>query len=102
MKKSGKFLVLAALLVLALVVAAGCSGSQPATTETKKPEAPKIVSLVEQVKASGHNGFFKEMAEGNKYPPARADACIECHSAVKRLDDHNAHESSKRQGERSA
>lgn len=94
MRKTGKFLFLAVLLLPAFFVIAGCGGAQQATTkETNKPAAEpkaKTVSLVEQVEASGHYGFFKEMAENKKYPPQRADACIECHSAVKILDDHNA------------
>lgn len=96
MKKTGRYLFLGIVLLLAFFVVAGCGGAQQAGTDAKKPaaEAPqKVVSLVEQVKASGHYGFFKEMAEGKggeSYPPARADACIECHSAVKILDDHNA------------
>lgn len=96
MKKIGKFLFLISMFLVLAIALAGCGGSggeKPTAVEPKAPEAPKVVkavSLVEQVKASGHYGFFKEMADGKKYPPARADACIGCHSAVKMLDDPNA------------
>ena len=93
MKSYHRYFVLITVLMMAIIVMAGCGGSTEKPVEGEQQpetEAPKVVSLVEQVKASGHYGFFKEMADNGEYPPERADACIECHSAVKIVDDHEA------------
>jgi len=97
------FLVL--LLVVLAVAAAGC-GAAPetpaATGEGPQEPAPEqaaaapsplfeVTPLTEQASAHGHWNFFAEQvaitASGEGH---YNDACIECHSAVKRLDDHEA------------
>lgn len=87
------------IVLLLVVVLAGCGQSQEkaqAEPEVKVGEKevikevevmPEVVPLTEQVKKSGHYSFFEKRLTSEGY---YADRCIECHSAVKRLDDHNA------------
>ena len=107
MKKLALLLSLILGLLLAIV---GC-GTQPAPTEPAKqattepakqtpapapaPATAKPVSLVEQVKNSGHAKLFPFMI--NQGPSVKnadtehyGDGCIRCHSAVAIVDDKNA------------
>ena len=86
--KSKNILLPLGLLLAFSVTIVGCGN-----TATTQLEPKKMISLVAQVKASGHNTFFSTMlAKGPEQLEAEhyGDSCISCHSAVRIIDDKNA------------
>lgn len=85
--KNKNILFLGPVLIF-LVIITGCG--KIATTEL---EPVKKLSLVDQIKASGHYTFFPTIVA--KSPDVLKaehydDSCLTCHSAVKMIDDKNA------------
>lgn len=90
MRNWSKIMVLSILMASLLVTITGCGSALRERNNKKPPPKTKAVPLAEQVKATGHYRFFKDMIEQEKYPPERADSCIKCHSAVRIMDDPKA------------
>lgn len=90
--KNKKLLLLLALALVSVFTIVGCGNSAPANKKAETKAEP-AKGLVEQWKDTGHSKFFAYWVSQGVDGAAKAhygDKCINCHSAVTKIDDPNA------------